>query len=262
MKTITTALAVGMLVAGCEGSWRSTPLPADTSTRSVEAPLECAGLPGTDAELAATPRLDAEAEWLAIAVDGTFAASRDTYERVRSDLAAIRERLPVAERVRASTRVNRINFLVDEPTHAAMIAGTYDAWDCLHARYGWELTSNESSGFGVPPTYVVSGALAGRLDHAAITALYNGLPGVANASFGSPTDGSGLCVTRDASDSLHYVFVEGSGDCESGCLQRAYTHVTTAPDGLIELAGETSPRDTTLPDWVAQYADRASGRCL
>ena len=261
MKTITAALAAGILFLGCgEGTWRSTPLPPDTSTRTVEAPLECASLPGTDVELAATPRLDAESEWLAIAVDEAFVATPLTYERIRGDLAAIRERLPEAERIHVQTRDSRLSLEVDEATHAAIASGTYHAWDCLHARYGWQEPTLDA--FETTHHYYASGRLLARVDPKAVAALYNELPGVSMASFGSPTDGSRLCATRDPDERMHYVFVEGLGDCESGCMGRTYTHVTTAPDGLIELAGVTSTSDPTVPAWVTQYADRLSGRCL
>ena len=84
-----------------------------------------AGLPGTDAELAATPRANEEAEWLALFVGGGFTADTPTYERVLRDLAALRAQLPAAAALRLRTPPNDLTLTVDRQTFFAMRDGTY-----------------------------------------------------------------------------------------------------------------------------------------
>lgn len=237
--------------------WMSEPLPPDPSRREVTTPPECAGLPGTDDELALTPRLDVEAEVLAQRVAGTFTADTPTYERIRRDLTSIRARVPALANVRRMRHSTSVSLIVDASTYASMDAGEYTAWDCLHARYGWqnpELRSRRGS-------HYASGDVVGRYDMAVIVGLYDQLPGVTRAVRGGRTAGPSVCAARDPDGTFHYVFDDASGDCPSGCIVHHRYYFVSEPTGAITFKDEHSDEQRTeRPDWVARYAH--GGRCF
>jgi hypothetical protein len=238
--------------APTEDSWQAEALPPDTSHHDVTTPAACAGLPGTDEELALTPRADVEAEVLALRVGGAFTADSPTYERIRRDLASIRKRVPLLERVRGYLDSNRVALTVDKPAFASMEAGTYTAWDCLHARYGWhDEKLDDYDGKWSP---AASGRLSGRYDEATIVSLYEQLPGITSVRrYEFTGNGPTVCASREADQSYHYVFDDASGDCPSGCIDHHYYYFVSQPDGRITNGGEHVLRSGDTPDWVKLY---------
>ncbi|AKU99828.1 hypothetical protein AKJ09_06492 [Labilithrix luteola] len=236
-----------------DGSWVAESLPPDTSRRDVTTPASCTGLPGTDEELALTPRADEEAEALALLVDGTFTATSASYERIRRDLAAIRAHEPELSSVRGQKFVPVVSLTVDDAsTIEAMESGAYHAWDCLHARYGWDKPtfSHYSQGW-----QSASGWLNGRYAPKMMRALYEQLPSIRRANSGAGgLDGPRVCATREADDVFHYVFDDASGDCPSGCMHHHEYYFVSTTDGRITRKGEfeTGP-DAIHPDWVLAY---------
>jgi hypothetical protein len=97
---------------------------------------DCYGAPGSEQELALTPRSHPFVEMLARALDGTFTASSATYERLESDITAFRAMKPETASVTTfSPSSAGLFLLVDDPTMAAMENGHYEPWACLDARY-------------------------------------------------------------------------------------------------------------------------------
>ncbi len=232
-----------------EETWTAEPVAPDPSRREVTTVPSCAGLPGTDEELALTPRADVEAEVLALRVAGTFTADTPTYERIRRDLASIRTRVPALENVRGRSYSGNVGLIVDPSTFDAVEAGTYTAWDCLHARYGWTAQRTTET----TRWQIVSGTVVGRFDMTVIAGLYGQLPGVTRTTLSGFIDGSSVCVDREPDGTYHYVFDEASGDCPSGCTaHHRYYFVSDADDRITakdEHAGGPGPR----PDWVTRY---------
>lgn len=247
-------------------SWVAEPLPPDTSHREVSTSGACTGLPGTDEELALTPRADEEAEGLALLVDGTFVASTASYERIRRDMAAIRAHVPEVRAIRGREFVPVVNVIVgDAPTIATMESGDYHAWDCLHARYGWDKASFSDS----PPGWQsATGWLNGRYASDQIEALYEQLPSVREARTGAGfSDGSRICATRETDDTFHYVFDDASGDCESGCISHHRYYFVSSADGRIGQKGEYPSGDNVdngdnaeFPDWILAYGHERCNR--
>ena len=89
---------------------------------------------------------------------------------------------------------------------------------------------------------------------------YGKLPGVTHSEgngFGG--DGPTICATKGPT-TWHYVFDDASGDCPAGCIDHAYRHFTTEPDGAVmDLGSWDSKGGTPRPEWAVQYA--ASGTC-
>ncbi len=234
-------------------TWVAEAPAPDSSHRDVTTPASCEGLPGTDEELALTPRMDIEAEVLALLVAGTFTADTPTYERIRRDLASIRSRVPLLQDVRGRRYTSSITLVVEPTTFDSMKAGTYTAWDCLHARYGWNARGmSEPTSF---PLGIVSGDLTGRYDMRAIVDLYADLPGVTDAGLDGFIDGPSVCADRDPDGTYHYVFDDASGDCPSGCMDHHRYYFVSDAAGQITKKGEHSRGDdTSVPDWVTRFA--------
>lgn len=94
---------------------------------------------GNRADIQASPRPDASAEHLALLLGAGVAAEQALYQRLSTELAAIR----AAEPALADARFNNIwwnphNLLVGltPEAHAAVKAGTYHEWDCLNSWFG------------------------------------------------------------------------------------------------------------------------------
>lgn len=109
-------------------------------------PPDCAALvlPGDPADVAATPRVDRDAEVLALALDPSKAvAPQQHYDVVATDLAAIRALDPTLADVHTGCVFpNAIEFwfFVDAEPSFALFKGEFHVWDCHNAfydPYGW-----------------------------------------------------------------------------------------------------------------------------
>jgi hypothetical protein len=136
-----------------------------------------------------------------------------------------------------------------------MKAGTYHAWDCMHARYGWAIPDGQlplESGFA-------HGEPRGRFDQSTMTELYRTLPGVTSVGYnGWAGEVDQLCATREG-DVMHYVFSRLTADCPGLCSGRDYTHVTIDAAGTLVDVVTAKWSDGAPPAWVTRYA---SERCL
>ncbi|MCP4223081.1 MAG: hypothetical protein GY773_07050, partial [Actinomycetia bacterium] len=119
----------------------------DPSTDSADSYPTCGDIEllATAEELAATPRERIDVEYQALEQLGTgFTVDPATYRRVLADTDAIRALVPAVSHITYFDRDQTShNFLLklDDPTHAAVLAGTFTGWNCLNDWYGVETTN-------------------------------------------------------------------------------------------------------------------------
>lgn len=224
---------------------------------------------GTPEELAATPRADRSTELLALALGSGLTAEQALYDRLVSDLAAIRDARPELGAVDFfSPEYDGKTLLLnveDEAAGQAMEAGTYDAWDCLNDHYGLE-SIQPVDPIPRPAWVLVTVRLEGIYHLETLAPDYGDLPGVASASpFTVPPPAAptgtlpSLCAGDGADGSVHYFFdlpVEG---------RTQVWYFRSEPGQAPVEVGLYEPLLPTLPpDWLALsddcYAELRFGR--
>jgi len=206
----------------------------------------------TPEEVATTPRADAEVEILALRAGDVLLAPDDVVARIGRDLAAIRadytDVATITPRLRASP--SSVLVLFDDDTVDDVEADSYTAWDCPNALYRATDISEPRFG-GVTITF------EGRFEPEILGTEYAKLPGVTNAG-ASPSIGGGNDISIDVvGESYHWVFIQGSGDCQAGCINHDYWGFTTNADGDITDEG-TSVDDSISQDWLDEHLDITS----
>ncbi len=232
------ALAAGMFLVACSDS-------PDT------APVDCGTNLATDEELALTPREDENLELLAIVATSRVVAGQSQYERVVEDVEVIRTMRPDLRDIGFLPNFRQeLVIRADEGTISRMVEGTYTAWDCLNERFKVE---NIRYGAGTPDR--VDLELDGTYHIPTLAERYAELPGVRSASGGVRIgDGSTICVTAGTTQ-WHYVVDQGTGDCESGCIDHDYSHFISTNDGGVVAAGSWAERSPDpRPPWLDAYA--------
>ena len=93
---------------------------------------------GTPEEIAATPRADRELEHMALDLGGGLTADPAVYDRVVSDVTALRASFPQAASVAylGRWRPDQLLLTVEPATYREIEANLYHAWDCLGSWYG------------------------------------------------------------------------------------------------------------------------------
>jgi hypothetical protein len=223
----------------------------------------CTALPGTAAELAATPRADENLEMLAIRLSHGIVAEDTVYQRLVRDIGAIRQLEPKVRGIRympsddGQTLFIEADFDFDEKGMVESQSGRYQAWNCLNRHFGV---------LGTRPlgerTLLV---LKGRYDMRAVADLYAGLPGVRYTEPNQTTTigwYTNIYVTP-SKGRWHYVFDGRGGGCVGGCPEKAafYFIVTdgSAPEYVGKWAGppgQARPvREGRVqpPKWVQLY---------
>ena len=214
------------------------------------APIECGTNLATDEELALTPREDDNLEQLAVVATMRVVAGEDQYQRVSRDVAMIRAIRPDLADIGFLPNFGQdLIVRADEATVARMVAGTYGAWECLNRRFK---VNEIRSGAGTPDR--VDLAFDGVYDIPTLAERYWELPGVQSATGGVRFgDGSTICVTPAASE-WHYVVDQGTGDCESGCIDHDYNYFVTGEDGTLVRSASWAERSLDpKPQWVTNY---------
>jgi len=207
----------------------------------------------TCAELTAAGRADREAELLALEGSGTFTASKDRYNRVRRDLAAIRREWPELLGIVAvpNTMPGNVLLSLDETGFASAVAGEYTAWNCLNAQFGAEvLLMPFVSAVSIQSPYFVNAKK--------MASLYAQLPHVTNTHpNGRLGDSSDICLSVDG-DLYLYIFKHGSGDCPAGCIENTYWGFLTESSGRPIPLGAFGRGEPT-PEW---FTDTRECRAL
>jgi hypothetical protein len=207
---------------------------------------------GTAAEVAATPRADADAERLALVLGGGVTAWPWVYERVHEDLGSIRAQQPEVASVgflpQIGTSSLTLWFQLD--TDAQIQAGTYHAWDCLNQWYGASV-KRASSG-------AVRLTLPGRYNMRRLLPEYAALPGLAIVDFDRPDFGDSFCATVNGATFNYYVLLNASS---------TLYYFTSRPGSAPVRQGAYFPAtDGPTPAWVQDalscFATEVVGCCV
>jgi hypothetical protein len=245
------------------GAAEVAPPPPDAGpddATAPEVPPACPPALASASELAATPRANTNLELLALKLSpGKLVADEATYQRVVRDVTAIRAAHAELAAISYFTYSDGRTLGLELPTATAdqIEAGTYHAWDCLNATYGAKAPF-EIIRLGSSPTAFLYLELEGIYAMDQLAKEYAKLPGVTGAD-GNAVGGDGptICATGGPS-TWHLVFDAASGDCPAGCIDHAFRHFTTEPDGAIaEVASWNSKSGTPRPVWVTELASPA-----
>ncbi len=255
------------LLDGSE-SWTNGPF----SYEQAELPLECDALKQTKTldlsqtgeqcgsfeglasreELALSPREHAEAEQIivnsrqffegiediTVAPDDYFVAPQDVYDRVVSDLSAIRSDFPEVSNIKDRIQPVAIYLGMDLVGQLEIAEGSYHGYDCQNQWYGGkrELPGTTINGFEVSSSPAFS--FPGRFNTEMLKAEYEKALHVNRVEI-IRLEGSGDSVCLDIlPDRYLYVFSHGFGGCPSGCINREYYAYTTDAAGNRTKLGE------------------------
>jgi hypothetical protein len=223
--------------------------------------LDCTGIvPLASAEdLAASPRPDADAEWLAVEAGDSFLADEAIYARAHRDLAALRAAHPAFAETHVYGKADGLGPVIAvELTDAAFtlaMSGEWHGWDCLNSTYG--AAAPTPWGNGHPPIFSVS--LPDRpARHDLLAAQYAELPDVtASFPWSSAGDFPDVCLSIEG-DAYAYVFVEPTGldHCETVCPHHRFTGFRVDAAGAVQELGvhevdeKTKPRPSA-PAWLS-----------
>jgi hypothetical protein len=219
---------------------------------------ECGKDLATDAELALTPRVDTNLEQLAMLVSGRLVAGQEEYDRVVSDVSAIRDMRPDLREIGfRPTAGQGLIVRGDEDTISGMEAGEYDAWDCLNERFRAKSMMFGTDIMGVPNRVRIEFDGIYRID--LLAERYARLPGIEDAAEEYLVgDGSTICLTKGESE-WHYVVDQGTGDCPAGCIDHDYSYFISTEDGAITPSGSWAERSgEPAPAWITDYVSDES----
>jgi hypothetical protein len=220
---------------------------------SAGEPSVCKQLPGTQEELARTPRDDANLELLALSLSDGVTADEAVYRRLVRDIAAIRavdSRMGGIEYSPAETG----ELLVAPATATRLLvkSGLYTEWDCLNRHF----RAKQSAVSG--RDYVVL-EFKGRYNLNRVGRLYDGLDGVryAEPNFYIHLDKPASIYVTPGRDAWHYV-LGGAHECSGDRVSCGFYYFVVSSSGAAKLVQEWHvPRDNTPdqePSWLKQYA--------
>ena len=254
---LVTALALAAPAVACthdsslDGRAEGAP---DTDGEEPEGPPgPCDGLAwlaGSE-EVAATPREDELAEWLALSVSTGITASEAVYVRASEDLEAILASdatLPRAYTI-GHHDTSTFTLVTDASTEEAMLDGSYGAWDCHNEHYGVERIWSSSYTPGVWVEF------EGRYDMNLLSVEYRYLPGVTEIRMnGYLSDGGGPSTIRLTIEgtTYHYVFLDARDHSDPSWSRFIYTYYRTTRAGEPIFGGSWRWGEPE-PDWLGTY---------
>jgi len=196
-------------------------------------------------ELALTPRADGNLELLALALEPErVVASQETYDRLVSDVGAIRALQPALAEVEYLAFDDGRHIQLEWSLAAAQAFGdgVYTAWDCLNGAYGL-------TGFSAHDQ-TIDLDLEGNYNLSHVLERYEQLPGVTDGFYGGGSvDGPTICVLRDGARQ-DYVFDDTGGYCPTDCTEHhAYHFSSDAAGQLTALAEWDSTTGEPVPAW-------------
>jgi hypothetical protein len=256
-----TTIASLLLAQACQGSPSispqptSAPPPAEQSV-PLSPPSSCDGIAlyGDKAQMARTPRKDGDAERLALRGTDDLVASDQRYQRIASDLQALREHTKDdgIARVFPTFATDMVILQLSDETIQAQSEGSYHGLDCLNAWYGGKVTSTL---MGVKMIFI---SFPGLYNPQLVSKSYLAHPDVTLAE-GNSVGGAGYDLTlcnEDFGGSHRYLVHRGSGDCPSGCIDWVYQGYEVSESGEVaELPGwkkSSMNGSEPQPDWVSQ----------
>ncbi|HTV26036.1 MAG TPA: hypothetical protein VMG12_45375 [Polyangiaceae bacterium] len=205
---------------------------------------------GSADELGLTPRADVNLEQLALSLEpGNVTASQAVYDRVLTDVAAIRALVPDRADIgyRAPHDGKTLYLGLSDVAAQSIGAGEYSAWDCLNEPYGASV-GELNEGLGGNWSLLIT--LRGIYDVSRIAERYAELPGVttAEANF-ALGDGSSLCAAREG-ERYQYVVDRAGGDCPAGCTEHDMLGFESDAAGQISALGAWTTGSGAAPAWA------------
>jgi hypothetical protein len=207
---------------------------------------------GSTEELSATPRADENLELLALSLEPErMTASQSTYDRVVSDVAAIRALTPALADIGYRSGYHGMSLYIQMSNIGAqsMAAGDYTAWDCLNDAYdAGSPRFSDLSG-----THAAHLELGGVFNLPLVAELYAELPEVILAEASHALgDGSTLCAVRDG-EQYEYAVDRAGGDCPSGCTEHEVHGFASDAAGQVSMLGVwSSLSGDPAPAWVSE----------
>jgi hypothetical protein len=204
------------------------------------------------AELAKTPRINADSELLAIETAGTFVAEDALYDRILAELSQIFIVDPSVSAIRVlSPNTGSLIVIFDDTGWAQYQAGSYHGWDCANQAYG----ATDQGGLGsLKGTVLDFGGK--RLNSALLVTEYGSFESVLGAESNALTgDGSDVCLEIQG-DSHYFIFDAADGDCPAGCTVHYYSAFVADPGPVVTALGTYDPaQDPNPPTWYTDLAD-------
>lgn len=218
------------------------PCAAPPTQARVDAPIPgCAALSDFE-QLRFSPRPDALAERLAIALyePPSGWVTEDQYGTVFRDVCAARRMTDGIEAFeRGFEGITLVELEVDEPTYRQIETDTYEPWRCLNAQIGVRNIVTRVSG----SRFRVIVRLAGRVAYEVAEALYARLPGVSDARTGEffvVFNPRNSCASS-FNGARTYTLISGFGDCESGCISGRILNFGATDEGVVIRRDEEGP---------------------
>jgi hypothetical protein len=205
---------------------------------------------GSAEELTLTPRAEPNLELLAFELEPeNVVASQATYDRLVSDVSAVRALQPTLAEVTYSSPYGNqeIQLQLTNEASQASADGQYTAWDCLNDAYGPRYFNQYGA--------TVELWLRGTYNLPLVLARYLRLPGVTGGSSGVTGDGPTICVSREG-ERYEYVFDDTGGGCPGICTEhRAYYFASDASSQLTQIAVWDSKSGASAPTWFRDICD-------
>ncbi len=206
----------------------------------------------TAAEVALAGREDTDAEILALRASGQLVAPTALYDRIHTDLEAVRALEPAVAEVHVwDVFYNWLSLQLDEASFSALESGEYHAWDCANAHYGLsstDIVGVRSVALSFEPKRYLVPLLVGQ---------YETFEGVVSAGVGTSGDGADICLIVNGSDH-RYLFDDASDGCGVICNEHIYSGFDVSMDGDVTPLGSycesqtgACPDNPEQPDWLA-----------
>ena len=186
----------------------------------------------TKAQMASSPRPQADAERLALRISKRLVASDADYSRIASDLAAIRSFAKGDAGARSAwvrVGVKTLILSVKPKAFKAMVAGDYKGLDCLNDWYGGRVVNLLTS------TDMAIIEFRGLFYGPTIAQAYTSHPDIKRADLDRSIGGGDdmrLCNVR-VGGAHRYIFSHGSGDCPASCIQWIHKGYEVTPQGKV-----------------------------
>ncbi len=192
-----------------------------------------------------------EAEVIALCLSGDITAPASLYNRVLTNLAAIRSSYGIN-----FTQINTIRFRkpwvpsciiigFESGTSQLVANGEYHVWDELNNQY--QVTEIDLS--SIRYNWVLL-SFKGLLHPRRLSESYSKLPGVRYAEPNGIGGDGPTIYPRQAILGLTYLFRNGWGDCPAGCISNEYWYFVAYELSETIFIGYWNPqKDPKEPDW-------------
>jgi len=203
-----------------------------------------------------TPMENEEAELAALHLSGEIMAPIGLYQRIRSDLAIIRENWSdhnehVNIKFDPFWEVSVIGVDLTSTTYYEIESGNYHNWDSISVHTALDSIHY----FGCANFCIAKLVFKGRLNPILLVDEYSGLPGFNIIStYSKPMDRSNLYLQKNG-NVIKYFFRYAYGECPAGCLNSEIYYFTVESGEPVYRGSLYLPvlPDSTIPVWADTY---------